>query len=152
MSEHASYMTPTSLRQTAHEIRELRKQLMTLVSAGIVLNDDILQQASEHANEDLVSQWKASSPDVLDLPVRELVEQFRSVWHDIFIELGTNKVWGSFTDTSHPHYTEDWWVKLFVVFRGIIHILVGTGGERLLHVGIGVVMAGLVVWLLGISH
>ena len=146
----AALLTPIVLRQSAANIRELRQQLLTLQSSGMLLDDDALQAANVQANTNLVAQWKASTPDLFDRPLKALYTDFQNTWSDVFVEVGSDDVWGCVTDPSHPEYGEEWWVKVFTVLRGLLGV-VGGSGERLVFVGVGVVVVGVVVWLMGVG-
>lgn len=146
--ERAATLTPTDIRLAAQEARDIRQQLLTLRSSGMLLDDDAIRAADARANADLVAQWKTATPDVLDMPLREMAERFQTTWTAVFVELGG--VGACFTDTTHPDYTAEWWVKVFVVMREVGGV-VAAPGERLVFVGVGVLLLGLVLWLMGVG-
>lgn len=144
-------MPPVALRQLAYQVRNVEMSVGSLLSAGVLLNDDALLQASARANQNLVQQWKASTPDVLDAPLRVLAAAFYRTWSRLMADVQSDKVWGAFTDETDPDYTAEVWVKWFVVVRRIGAVLVEGNGERLLHVGVGVALAGMFGLLLAAS-
>lgn len=139
-------LRPVELRAAAVQLRDTATLVTQLDGAGLVQDDDQLKRWIEFANTDLME--RAAREDVLELPVRTVVDRFLLTWHGIALELASPDPWKPATEATRAQWNE-WWTIVLAVATNVWRVF--TQADRLMYVGIGLVVAALFVFFLGVS-
>ena len=139
-------LRPAELRYAARQLRDTADMVEQLDTEGIIDDDDKLQRWIEFANEDLAA--KMEREDVLSLPLRTVVDRFLLAWHAIIIELTSPEPWRPATEASKAAWNE-WWTIVWAVMVNVWRVF--TQKDRLLYVGVGLVVAAFFVFFLTLT-
>ena len=112
---------PISLEHYANEVEKIELEKNNKFSVPQTLTiDNLEKQNTENV--------------LLDLPLRELFEDFILVWNKIIIDLLSESL---FKFEKEPNL--DWWI---ILYRHIVRIIsVFWVKDRIMHVGIGLIIA-----------
>ena len=144
--ERVRRLRPAELRYAARQLRDTADMVEQLDTKGIIDDDDKLQRWIEFANEDLAA--KMEREDLLSLPLRTVVDRFLLAWHAIVIELTSPEPWRPATDAPKPAWNE-WWTIVWAVMVNVWRVF--TQEDRLLYVGVGLVVAAFFVFFLTLT-
>ena len=144
--ERVRRLRPAELRYAARQLRDTADMVEQLDTEGIIDDDDKLQRWIEFANEDLAA--KMEREDVLSLPLRTVVDRFLLAWHAIVIELTSPEPWRPATEAPKAAWNE-WWTIVWAVMVNVWRVF--TQEDRLLYVGVGLVVAAFFVFFLTLT-
>ena len=130
-----------------HELRLANTEIEHLRASGVVEGDESQKHLVEYANANLASMLQKEN--VLDLSVRGLYEKFILTWHSIIIEVSDAAVYAN-AQKEIDGRTPEWWEVMLHMAESYFNIMVK--GDRLLYVGIGLVMASFFAYYLDASH
>ena len=144
--ERVRRLRPAELRYASRQLLDTADMVEQLDTEGIIDDDDKLQRWIEFANEDLLS--KMHREDILELPIQTVIDRFLLTWHSIIIDLTSPDAWKMVTDAPTSAWNE-WWLIVGAVFRKLWTVF--THDDRLLYVGIGLVVAAFFVFFITLT-